>query len=214
MDRMKLALKVFLWGVILVSSVRADEGVYLPNYAASPAAVIVEESPTPTPATKPQPEISCSLRVTLPINKVAPMEVVFEAGGEMEGKAITQFRYIFGDGESATGSGVMKHKYVAAGRYQARVTPIVEGVGELPICKTTITVEAPKSTPNPTPEPTITAAAGTIASVATEAASASGDMSEQPKTGLSGWWWGWWISLLMGWLGVVVWRQKQHLQIG
>lgn len=182
MDRMKAA-GLFLVVFLGVSSrAIAADGTYMPEYAASPA------------ATSAQPEITCTLRTTLPTDTRAPMQITLEATGMMEGKGLSVFRYLFGDGESATGSGRVQHTYVQAGEYQVRVTPVVDGAVDTPICKTKIVVKAGEV--RPTVLPTATSSAMATAAAVTMV---------QPKTGPSQWYWMSLGVLLVVWLGALKW---------
>lgn len=219
MDRMKIALTVIVLSWCFSTAVQADDGTYSPAYTTSPSAELrtigpsatVVSSPTPvTAADMTQPEVTCTLKITLPTNTQAPMDVMFKASGAIDGKSVTEFRYVFGDGESATGSGEMKHAYVQSGTYQARVTPVVETGINTPICKGAITVAAPSVTPtprtSPSPSPTATPT--------TEIASSASTVTEQPKTGPGSWYWVSLGSLFTVWLGALTWYQRQHPQIG
>jgi hypothetical protein len=215
MDRMKTGLLFFLAWFVFSGPVMADDWSYAPEYEASPSAKLgindPSAIPSPTPIVVPpgrQPEVTCKLTITLPADTKAPMEARFVASGRADGQAVNQFRYLFGDGESATGSGTMRHTYTAPGSYQVRVTPMIEGVVNVPICKSKIVVTGEAVSKGDSrvdlaiePSPTALATSAATAMV-------------QPKTGPSQWYWVSLLSLLTVWLGAVSWYQRQHPRIG
>jgi hypothetical protein len=210
MDRMKTGLLFFLAWFVFSGPVMAVDWSYAPEYEASPSATPAVP-PSPTPIVVPpgrQPEVTCKLSITLPADTRAPMEAQFSASGRVDGQAVNLFRYLFGDGESVTGSGTMRHTYTEPGSYQIRVTPVIEGVVNVPICKSIIVVTGEAvlkggSQADSVAEPSPTAPA-------TSAATAM----VQPKTGPSQWYWVSLLSLLTVWLGAVSWYQRQHPRIG
>jgi hypothetical protein len=196
MDRMIIGL-IFLLNLFIFS---VPVAAYTPEYAATPSASAVVV-PTVTSQTK----ITCTLKTTLPRTMQAPVEAIFTVSGTADGMTLTTFRYLFGDGESATGSGQMKYVYDEPGSYQVRVTPVVRGEVELPICKTKIVVtgEGVKKA-----EATILSSESAV--VSTEAASPT----VQPKTGPSSLYWMSLGTLLLVWLGALQWYRMQRPQIG
>lgn len=208
MDRMKTALMLFLLFALFPTGVLADEGVYVPTYVASPTATVAPlSSASPIPVTtEVQPEITCTLKITVPTNTSAPMEVWFNASGRVNQSPVLVFWYEYGDGESATGSGTMKYTYNQPGTYQVRVTPVVVGAPRTPICKGTITVTGSTATSS--------SALLATPSLTPAIASSASAVSVQPKTGPDGWYWASMTSLLIVWLGALAWYQTQRPQTG
>ena len=176
----KLFLIAVLVTLLFPFQVRADEG---PEYSASPSGLI---------------SASCTMRANP--DKNIPQNVAFSVTSKVNGIAVYEFIYDFGDGERQVGSASATHRYEKAGTYAVTSQPVMGSI-KVDACKVTVTIKS-VATPTPSPKPT-------VVPTTTPVASSSG-MLRQPDTGPSFIYWMSLGGLFAVWIGALLWRRYQY----